>query len=59
MKETEKSFRDVINDEDQREEEVWWDSEEIALKQIKDLGFPMEYEDEDYIEHRYINQIYF
>jgi len=50
--ETEKSARDVINDEDQREEETWYDAEDLALKQIKDLGFPMEYEDDDFIEHR-------
>jgi len=50
--ETEKSFRQVIDDLDREAEEAIYEPEEMALKKLQELGFPMEAEDEDYIENR-------
>lgn len=53
--ECEKSFRQVIDDMDKNEEEALYEPEEIALKEMVKLGFPIEPEDDDLIEQRYIN----
>lgn len=50
--ETEKSFRQIIDDLDEKENSQFEDSEAQALKKMKELGFPMEFDDEDYIEQR-------
>lgn len=50
--ETEKSFRQIIDDRDQIAEEEHWEPEEFALKKLQELGFPMEEPDENYIEQR-------
>ncbi|EGR30110.1 transcription factor apfi, putative [Ichthyophthirius multifiliis] len=50
--ETEKSFREYINDMDQMYAEQSYDPEDFALQKLQDLGFPMEFEDEDYMEQR-------
>eukprot|EP01017_Pseudomicrothorax_dubius_P014439 TRINITY_DN1685_c0_g1_i1.p1 TRINITY_DN1685_c0_g1~~TRINITY_DN1685_c0_g1_i1.p1 ORF type:complete len:348 (-),score=73.18 TRINITY_DN1685_c0_g1_i1:176-1219(-) len=50
--ETEKTFRQVIDDEDQEAREEEYNAEELALLKIKQLGFPVEYDDQDFIEQR-------
>jgi len=50
--EAEKSFREVLNDLDRATEDTFLDVEDIAINKLKDLGFPTEYDDEEYIEHR-------
>ena len=35
---------------DQDAENALLDDEDLALNKLKDLGFPTEYDDEDYIE---------
>ena len=50
--ETEKPFRQIINDLDDQAEKEYLDPEELALLKMKELGFPMEAEDEDFVEQR-------
>lgn len=50
--ETEKSFRQIVDDRDRIAEEEFWEPEEFALKKLQELGFPMEAEDENYVEQR-------
>jgi len=50
--ETEKSFRQVLDDMDQETLEEMWEPEEYALQKMKELGFPMEADDEEYMEQR-------
>jgi len=50
--ETEKPFRQIIDDRDRVTEEEHYDPEEFALKKLQELGMPVEAEDENYIEHR-------
>ncbi|EAR99480.2 transcription factor apfi protein, putative (macronuclear) [Tetrahymena thermophila SB210] len=50
--ETEKSFREVLNDFDRITAEAEYDHESLALQKMRDLGFPMEGEEEEYIEQR-------
>ncbi len=38
---------------DRVEDESYMDIEEMALRHMKDLGFPVDGEDDDYIEQRY------
>lgn len=38
---------------DQEANEESYDPEDFALQKMKELGFPVEAEDEDYIEQRY------
>lgn len=52
--ETEKTFREIINDIDKVAEEEDFDPEEFALQKIKELGFPVEYDDQDLIEQRFL-----
>lgn len=47
-----KSLREIVNDMDRVEDENYMDVEEMALKHMKDLGFPIDGEDDDYIEQR-------
>ena len=42
----------MLNDLDKAAEDAFLDVEDIAVNKLKDLGFPTEYDDEDYIEHR-------
>lgn len=44
--ESEKSFRQLVNEADKKEEEELYEPEEIALKHMEKLGFPIEPEDE-------------
>lgn len=50
--ENEKSFRQILNDQDDREEEQSFDPEEMALKRLQEIGLPIEPEDENYLEQR-------
>jgi len=50
--ETEKTMREVLNYYDQEAEEEMYEPEEYALQKMKELGFPMEFDDEDFIEQR-------
>lgn len=50
--ESNKTFRQVINDLDQDANEESYDPEDFALQKMKELGFPVEAEDEDFIEQR-------
>lgn len=50
--ESNKSFRQIIDDLDQDANEESYDPEDFALQKMKELGFPVEAEDEDYIEQR-------
>jgi len=50
--ETEKPFRQVIDEIDNREEYEIMDAEEVALGRMRELGFPTEAQDEDYAEQR-------
>lgn len=42
--------REVINDLDRITAEAEYDHESLALQKMRDLGFPMEGEEEEYIE---------
>lgn len=42
----------MLNDLDKAAEDAFLDVEDIAVNKLKDLGFPTEYDDEDYIEQR-------
>lgn len=48
--ENEKTFREILNDLDKDAESAFLDAEDLALNKLKDIGFPTEYDDEDYIE---------
>jgi len=48
--ENEKSFREIMNDLDKDAENAFLDAEDLALNKLKDIGFPTEYDDDDYIE---------
>ncbi|KRX07622.1 Trimeric LpxA-like protein [Pseudocohnilembus persalinus] len=50
--ETEKSFRDIVDELDDKFNQKFEDSEAQAIRKMKELGFPMEFDDEDYIEQR-------
>lgn len=50
--ETEKSARQVIDDLDNKETENYYNPEDWAVEKAKELGFPVEYEDEDFLEQR-------
>lgn len=50
--ETEKSSRQVIDDLDEKETEKFYSPEDWAIVKAKELGFPVEYEDEDFVEQR-------
>lgn len=50
--ETEKSFRDIMNDADDLAESHQLEAEDLALRKLQELGFPMEAEDENYVEQR-------
>lgn len=50
--ETEKGFREIIDDLDRQVAASVEDEEAELLREIRKLGFPMNYEDEDYIEQR-------
>lgn len=50
--ETEKSFRQILNDIDANSEEDYLDPEDIAIAKLQELGFPVEAEDEELIEQR-------
>lgn len=48
--ENDKSMREIINDRDRETERVYMDAEDLAVEKLKELGFPTDYDDEDYIE---------
>lgn len=50
--ESEKTFREIINDKDREVERDYADAEDLAIARLKELGFPTDYDDEDYIEQR-------
>ncbi|CAD8050818.1 unnamed protein product [Paramecium sonneborni] len=50
--ETSKSFRQIVLDTDERLQKQQMGSEEEALQKIAELNFPLEYEDEEFIEQR-------
>lgn len=45
-----KSLREIINDRDRATERIYLDAEDLAVEKLKELGFPTDYDDEDYIE---------
>lgn len=48
--ENNKSLREIINDKDRDMEKAYCDAEDLAINKLKELGFPTDYDDEDYIE---------
>jgi len=50
--ETEKTSRQIIDDLDQATNESYYSPEQWAASKAKELGFPMEQQDEDFIEQR-------
>jgi carbonic anhydrase/acetyltransferase-like protein (isoleucine patch superfamily) len=50
--ETEKPFRQIVDERDKIVEQEHFEPEEFALQKLHELGFPMEAEDEHYIEQR-------
>jgi carbonic anhydrase/acetyltransferase-like protein (isoleucine patch superfamily) len=50
--EAEKTFREIIDDKDLKVEQDHYDPEDWALQRAKELGFPMEADDEDFMEQR-------
>lgn len=54
--ECEKTFREVIDDLDKKDEEMLYEPEELALKEMIKLGFPIEPEDDEHLEQRVFHE---
>lgn len=52
--ECEKSFREIIDEMDRKDEEDMYEPEELALQQMEKLGFPIEPEDEALMEQKFL-----
>lgn len=52
-KECEKGFRQLISEADQREENDLYEPEELMLREMEKLGFPIEPEDEPEMAQKY------
>lgn len=50
--ETEKTFREILDDEDQRLYEAWMEPQELMASMLADQGVPTITKDFEYIEHR-------
>ena len=50
--EAEKDFRQILDDEDERNAEETQDTEDIVLNQLMEMGYPVENEDDEFIEQR-------
>lgn len=51
--ESEKSFREILDEQDRKEEEDFYEPEELALQEMEKMGFPIEPEDEGTMEQKF------